>query len=102
MGVGKKIPVKSEIDKLNDVLKDTVWKIDQGKLDVKKKKVQHFSTEKKLPLVIKDAKEYVALSENMKYSSKYATELSRLYKDAMAPKKAMRSRELRCFLAVVE
>lgn len=86
--LGKKIPVKSEIDKLNDVLKDTVWKIDQGKLDVKKKKVQHSSTEKKLPLVIKDAKEYVALSENMKYSSKYATELSRLYKDAMAPKKS--------------
>ena len=86
--LGKKIPVKSEIDKLNDVLKDTVWKIDQGKLDVKKKKVQHSGTEKKLPLVIKDAKEYVALSENMKYSSKYATELSGLYKDAMAPKKS--------------
>ena len=86
--LGKKIPVKSEIDKLNDVLKDAVWKIDHGKLDVKKKKVQHSGTEKKLPSVIKDAKEYVALSENMKYSSKYATELSGLYKDAMAPKKS--------------
>lgn len=46
MGVGKKIPVESEIDRLHDVLKDAVLKINQGKLDVKKKKVQHSGTEK--------------------------------------------------------
>ena len=64
---------------MNDVLKDAASKIEQGKLNVKKKKVQHSGTEKKLPSVIRDAKEYKSLSENMKYSSKYVTELSGLF-----------------------
>ncbi|MFR2776698.1 MAG: DNA (cytosine-5-)-methyltransferase [Anaerostipes sp.] len=84
--LGKKTPEDSEIDILNGVLKDVVLRISQGKLDIKKKKVQHSGTEKKLPATIKSAKEYRLLSENMNYSNDYAMELSRLYKDAMMPK----------------
>lgn len=85
--LGKKIPLESEINKLNSALRDTTLKIDQGKLDVKKKKIQHSGTEKKLPSIIKNAKEYKSLTKNINYSSEYANELSKLYKDAMKPKK---------------
>lgn len=81
--LGKKIPIELEIERLNAVLKNMIIKINQGTLDIKKKKVQHSSIEKKLPITIKDAKEYAKLSENMNYCSKYASELSELYKDAM-------------------
>ena len=85
--LGKKVPMESELNMLNNVLKDATLRINQGKLDVKKKKIQHSGTEKKLPSIIKDAKEYNFLSENMNYSSEYANELSKLYRDAMMPKK---------------
>ncbi len=85
--LGKKVPMESELNMLNNVLKDAALRISQGKLDVKKKKIQHSGTEKKLPSIIKDAKEYNLLSENMNYSSEYANELSKLYKDAVMPKK---------------
>lgn len=85
--LGKQIPMESELNMLNNVLKDAVLRISQGKLNVKKKKIQHSNTEKKLPSIIKDSKEYNMLSENMYYSSGYADELSKLYKDAMTPKK---------------
>lgn len=84
--LGKKTPVESEIEKLNCVLKDTTIKINQGILDIKKKKVQHSGADKRLPSTIKDAQEYAKLSKDMTYSSRYASELSKLYKDAMAPK----------------
>ncbi|MCI8307551.1 MAG: DNA (cytosine-5-)-methyltransferase [Lachnospiraceae bacterium] len=86
--LGKRVPVEAEIIKLNDVLKETVSRIKQGTLNVKKKKVQHHQVEKKLPSTIKDAKEYKRLSKDMKYSGSYSNELSNLYKDAMSPKGA--------------
>lgn len=83
--LGQKRPIEPEIRKLDNVLKEIVVKINQGDLNVKKKKVQHSKTEKRLPSTIKDAQQYLELSKNMTYSSEYAKELSRLYKDAMMP-----------------
>ena len=67
-----------------------------------KEKSTTFWYREKVTFGDKGCERICALSENMKYSSKYATELSGLYKDAMAPKKSNAIRELRCFLAVVE
>ncbi len=82
--LGKKVPIESEMIKLNDVLKDTVLKINQGTLDVKKKKVQTNKMRKSLPSKIKDKEQYNFLCKNINYSSKYAKNLSQLYKDAMS------------------
>lgn len=85
--LGKKVPVESELNKLNDVLNYVILRINRGELDIKKKNVKHSGTEKKLPSTIKDAKSYKSLCKNMNYSSRYSKELSDLYKAAMAPKK---------------
>ena len=74
--LGKKVPIESEMIKLNDVLKDTVLKINQGTLDVKKKKVQTNKMRKSLPSKIKDKEQYNFLCKNINYSSKYAKNLS--------------------------
>ncbi len=84
---GRKVPMEPEINKLSSVLRETVVKIDQGDLDVKKKRIQHSKTKKKLPPIIKDGRQYSALTGNMNYSSKYSKELSKLYEAAMAVKK---------------
>lgn len=84
--LGRKMPIEREIKKLDNTLKEVVIKINQGALDVKKKKVRQSKTEKKLPAIIENAQHYSALSRNMHYSSTYAQELSKLYKEAMLPK----------------
>lgn len=84
--LGKKIPIESEIKKLNNTLKEATARINQGTLDVKKRKIQHSQTKKNGQSIIKDAQQYIELSKNLNYSSDYAKELSKLYRDAMTVK----------------
>ncbi len=84
--LGQKVPMEPEINKLNSVLQEAVVKIDRGDLNVKKKRIQHSKAKTKLPPIVKDAQQYLALTKNMDYSSEYSKELSKLYIAAMATK----------------
>lgn len=85
--LGKQTPTELEIKKIDNVLKMMILKIEKGTLNLKKKKIKHSkSISKKLPKTIKDGMEYRILSKNMMYSSEYAQELTKLYKEAIKPK----------------
>lgn len=84
--LNKQIPTEKEVKILFDSITELTSKIDEGKLDIKKKKIQHAGTEKKLPKVIKSGEEYRELSKGIKYKSKYSKELSELYTQAVKEK----------------
>jgi len=84
--LGKRIPSEAEIKQLYNCISDLIAKIDAGRIDIKKKKIQHTRIEKKLPKVIKTAEDYKRRSETISYCSKYSNILSNIYVDAMALK----------------
>ena len=71
---------EDDFNKLHISIHELVEKIDAGRIDIKKKKIQHNGTEKKLPATIKDAEEYKRLTCNMEYDSIFSKRLKELYK----------------------
>lgn len=77
--LGKQIPTDDELKSLYETITMITTQIDSGMLDIKKKKIQHAGTEKKLPKTIKSGEEYRKLSNRVDYSSDYSRLLSDLY-----------------------